>query len=496
MITCCPLPVSRFLPAQVILLNNSNLYMTVNTNLNFSETDDDILVFEEEETDNIAVDTSLEEAWKIIIVDDEPTVHQVTQLALKNLIFDGKPLTFFSADSSQAAKELIANHPDTALILLDVVMDTNDAGLQVVKYIREELKNKRVRIILRTGQPGDAPEESVIINYDINDYKLKVELTRQKLITTTIAALRSYRDFIIIEEQSIKLRLALETLQNTQLQLVQSEKMSALGNLVAGIAHEINNPIGFVAGNLKMAEEYVSDLFGLVELYQKYYPNPEPEIEEQIEEIDLEYLRDDLPKLFNSLEIGSERIRNISTSLRTFSRGDTEHQTLFNIHEGIDSTLLILRHRLKANQSHPAIRIIKNYADLPLINCYSGQLNQVFMNLFANAIDALEESNLGKSFQEIEENFNQIEITTNLTADKKSVVIKIADNGLGITEEVQQKIFDNLFTTKAVGKGTGLGLSIARQIIVDKHGGNLSLNSEISKGTEFIIEIPVHSVSS
>ncbi len=487
------MPVSCSLPAQTILLNNLNLDMIVNTNLNSSETDDDILVFESEETDDIAINTSLEEAWKIIIVDDEPTVHQVTKLALKNFVFDGKPITFFSAYSSQDAKELIAAHADTALILLDVVMDTSDAGLQLVKYIREELNNKLVRIILRTGQPGEAPEESVIIDYDINDYKHKVELTRQKLITTTIAALRSYRDFTIIEEQSIKLTQLLETLQTTQLQLVQSEKMSALGNLVAGIAHEINNPIGFVAGNLKMAQQYVEDLFGLIELYQKNYPNPEPEIDEQIEEIDLEYLRDDLPKLFNSLKIGSDRIRNISTSLRTFSRGDTDNKTLFNIHEGIDSTILILRHRLRASESHPAINIIKNYADLPLINCYSGQLNQVFMNLLANAIDALEESNQGKSFEEIEDNLNQIEITTSLTADKKSVVIKIADNGLGISEELQQRIFDNLFTTKAVGKGTGLGLSIARQIIVEKHEGSLNFNSEIGKGTEFIIEIPVNS---
>jgi len=466
--------------------------MIVDTNLNFAETDDDLLVFDEEETDDIAIDTSSEEAWKIIIVDDEASVHEVTKLALKNFVFDGKPITFFSGYSSQDAKELIAAHPDTALILLDVVMDTSDAGLQTVKYIREELNNKRVRIILRTGQPGEAPEESVIIDYDINDYKHKVELTRQKLTTTTIAALRSYRDFTTIEEQSIKLTQLLEALQDTQLQLVQNEKMSALGNLVAGVAHEINNPIGFVAGNLKMAREYVEDLFGLIELYQKYYPSPESEIDEEIEEIDLEYLRDDLPKLFNSLKIGSDRIRKISTSLRTFSRGDTDNKTLFNIHEGIDSTILILRHRLKASELHPEINIIKNYADLPLINCYSGQLNQVFMNLIANAIDALEESNQGKSFEEIESNLNKIEITTSLTADEKSVLIKIADNGLGISQEIQKKIFDNLFTTKAVGKGTGLGLTIARQIIVDKHKGSLNFHSEIGKGTEFLIEIPVN----
>ncbi|MBV6622165.1 MAG: hybrid sensor histidine kinase/response regulator [Rivularia sp. (in: Bacteria)] len=467
--------------------------MTLENKLDLSESDDDILVFEDETTNDITVNTSSETAWKILIVDDEPTVHQVTQLALKNLTFEGKPVNFFSAYSSQEGKKLIAEHSDTALILLDVVMDSNDAGLQVVQYIRKELKNKRVRIILRTGQPGDAPEESVITNYDINDYKLKVELTRQKLITSTIAALRSYRDILIIEEQAIQLSQTLETLQNAQLQLVQSEKMSALGNLVAGIAHEINNPIGFVAGNLKMARQYVGDLFGLIDLYQKYYPNPQPEIESEVEAIELEYLRDDLPKLFNSLKIGCERIRNISTSLRTFSRADTEHKIPFNIHEGIDSTILILQHRLKADESHPAINVIKNYCDLPLIECYSGQLNQVFMNLLANAIDALEEYNLGKTFTEIESHSNQITITTTLTADKKTVIIKIADNALGITQDVQQRIFENLFTTKAVGKGTGLGLSIAREIVEDKHKGDLTFNSEVGKGTEFIIKIPVSS---
>ena len=469
--------------------------MTVN-NLDYSEIDNDILLFEsEDESDNITLNTSKLETWKILIVDDEPTVHQVTKLALKNFTFNDKTLTFFSAYSSQEAKKFIAENLDTALILLDVVMDSNDAGLQVVKYIREELKNKRVRIILRTGQPGEAPPESVIINYDINDYKLKVELTRQKLITTTVAALRSYNDFTTIEKQSIKLTEALETLQKTQLQLVQSEKMSALGNLVAGVAHEINNPVGFVAGNLKMAREYVNDLLGLINLYQKYYPNPEAEIEEEIESIDLEYLREDLPKLFNSLKVGSERIRKISTSLRTFSRGDTENKIPFNIHEGIDSTILILKHRLKASESCPEIKVIKNYGELPLIECYSGQINQVFMNLLANAIDAFEESNLGKTFVEIEANPNQIKITTNLTEDKKNILIRIVDNALGITEEIQQRIFDNLFTTKSVGKGTGLGLSIAREIVVERHKGNLICNSEVGKGTEFLIEIPVKSVN-
>ena len=461
--------------------------MTLENKSSFAETDDDFLVFEEEEIDDVTENTALEKAWKIIIVDDEPTVHQVTKLALKNLVFENKPLTFISGFSTQEAKELMTAHSDAALILLDVVMDVNDAGLQVVEYIREELQNKRVRIILRTGQPGEAPEESVIINYDINDYKLKVELTRQKLLTTTIAALRSYRDFTIIEEQSIKLTQTLETLQDAQLQLVQSEKMSALGNLVAGIAHEINNPIGFVAGNLKMAREYIGDLFKLIELYQKYYPNPEPEIDQEIEEMDLEYLRDDLPKLFDSLKIGSERIRNISISLRTFSRGDTQQKISSNIHEGIDSTILILRHRLKANESHPGIEVIKNYGNLPLIDCYSGQLNQVFMNLLANAIDELQSIKSASK----EDNTKTIAITTQFI-ENDWVKISIKDDGYGIPSEILDKLFDPFFTTKAVGKGTGLGLSISYKII-EKHGGKLYCNSVVGEGAEFVIELPCKS---
>uniref|UniRef100_A0A8J7A242 histidine kinase n=2 Tax=Desmonostoc muscorum TaxID=1179 RepID=A0A8J7A242_DESMC len=267
--------------------------------------------------------------------------------------------------------------------------------------------------------------------------------------------------------------------------------MSALGSLVTAIAHEINNPINFIAGNLKPAENYIQDLLGLIKLYQQTFPHPGAEIEEAIATIDLDYLQEDLPKLISSLKEGSDRIRGISTSLRTFSRGDSDRQVPFNIHEGIDSTLLILKHRLKANEHRPVIEVVKDYGVLPQIECFPGQLNQVFMNILANAIDALEEANKERSFQQIKDNPNRITIKTTLSEDRHHILIHIQDNGLGISENVKQKLFDYLFTTKPVGKGTGLGLAISRQIIEEKHSGKLTVTSELGKGTELAIAIPV-----
>ncbi|MEH2392800.1 MAG: ATP-binding protein [Nostoc sp.] len=478
--------------------------MLNNPHISLSLTDDEVFVFEDDEEpiSNKTQLTPLEvvpqaqetsEGWKMMIVDDDFEVHQATKLALRSFTFEDKPLTFLSAFSGTEAKKLIAVHPDTAFILLDVVMETNDAGLRVIQYIREELKNQIVRVILRTGQPGDAPEESVILNYDINDYKLKVELTRQKLITSVIAALRSYRDLITIEQQAAQLAQALHDLQQIQYSLVQKEKMSALGNLVTAIAHEINNPINFIAGNMKPAQEYIHDLLALIDLYRQTFPDPGAEIEEAIATIDLDYLQEDLPKLISSLKEGSDRIRGISASLRTFSRGDSDHKVPFNIHEGIESTLLILKHRLKANEHYPAIDIVKDYGEIPQLECFPGQLNQVFMNLIANAIDALEESNKERSLQQITDNPNRITIVTTLSEDRHHVLIRIQDNGMGMSENVKQKLFGYLFTTKGVGKGTGLGLTISRQIVEEKHGGQLTVTSELGKGTELVIAIPVES---
>ncbi|WP_334809032.1 sensor histidine kinase [Nostoc sp.] len=268
--------------------------------------------------------------------------------------------------------------------------------------------------------------------------------------------------------------------------------MSALGNLVAGVAHEINNPLGFIAGNLAPAEDYVRDLLRLIDLYQQKFPRTDAEISDELEAIDFDYIREDLPKLLNSMKEGVVRIHDISTSLRTFSRADQDHPVFFNIHDGINSTILILKHRLKANESRQEIKITTSYSEMPPIECFPGQLNQVFMNLLANAIDALEEANRGRTFKQIEENPNRIGIYTALIEDGQRIQIRIQDNGVGISDQVKQKVFDHVFTTKEIGKGTGLGLAISRQIVVEKHRGSIQVNSELGQGSEFIVTLPIH----
>ncbi|KAF3890786.1 AAA family ATPase [Tolypothrix bouteillei VB521301] len=289
--------------------------------------------------------------------------------------------------------------------------------------------------------------------------------------------------YLQMQSYAEQLEHSLSDLQQMQLQLIQNEKMSALGNLVAGVAHEINNPVGFIASNLQPTQEYLRDLFHLIDLYQEKFPHPGAEILAQLEAIDLEYLREDFPKLIDSLKLGTDRIRHISTSLRIFSRADTDTKVPFNIHDGLECTLLILKHRLKANGNRPEIQILKEYGELPLVKCFPGQLNQVFMNLLANAIDAIEDLSVAKTAC--------IRIQTQYISENKSVLIGIKDNGVGIPEELKTKIFDHLFTTKAVGKGTGLGLSIAHQIVVQKHQGVLEVHSVPGQGSEFLIALPV-----
>ncbi|BAY82084.1 two-component sensor histidine kinase [Calothrix parasitica NIES-267] len=284
----------------------------------------------------------------------------------------------------------------------------------------------------------------------------------------------------------IELQNTLHELQTTQAQLIQSEKMSSLGQMVAGIAHEINNPVNFIHGNVTPASQYAQDVLNLLELYQQHYPNPPEDIQEEIETIDLEFLKEDFTKILNSMKQGTQRIREIVLSLRNFSRLDEAQFKAVDIHEGIDSTLMILQNRLKSKPNFPEIQIIKQYSSLPRVDCFPSQLNQVLMNILANAIDALESQ---KSLST-----PQIQIHTKLL-DNNRIAIHLFDNGSGIPPEIQSKLFDPFFTTKEVGKGTGLGLSISYQIVVNKHGGNLSVLSTPGEGTEFIIEIPVSQIN-
>jgi len=298
-----------------------------------------------------------------------------------------------------------------------------------------------------------------------------------------------------------ELKQALHQLKQAQTQLVQSEKMSSLGLMVAGIAHEINNPVSFVYGNIPPAREYIEDLLELLNLYQQYYPVPVPAIQEYIAAIDLDFLINDLPKLLASMKVGAERIRDIVGSLRTFSRLDEAEMKRVNIHEGLDTTLLILQHRLKEKPERPAIQVIKKYGTLPPIECYPGQLNQVFMNILANAIDALESKRVSSELVETEkltpdaspciQIYTEVVESSEFAQGSKSVLIRIIDNGPGMTERVRLLLFDPFFTTKPVGQGTGLGLSISYQIIVAKHGGQLRCVSAPGQGTEFIIQIPI-----
>ncbi len=280
-----------------------------------------------------------------------------------------------------------------------------------------------------------------------------------------------------VEKRTTELTQALQNLQQTQAQLIQTEKMSSLGQMVAGIAHEINNPVNFIHGNITPLQEYTQNIFDLLNLYQKLYPDSHPEIEDLMAEIDINYIIYDLPKTISSMEMGTDRIKNIVLSLRNFSRLDESKVKSADLHEGIDNTLLILTYKLKQG-----VEITKKYGDLPLVECYPAQLNQVFMNIIANAIDAMLESDTQPK---------HIVIQTEKVAEDR-VFVKIRDNGPGIPPEVKDKIFDPFFTTKPVGKGTGLGLSISYKII-QKHGGKIEVISQPGKGTEFAIALPVHS---
>lgn len=346
---------------------------------------------------------------------------------------------------------------------IDILTSPLIAVTQVAQHTTQELKFDRLALVTTEDEVGVLATSLNQLIQQVAKYTQELDLAHQTLENR-------------VEERTQELSQALQNLKQTQAQLIQSEKMVSLGQMVAGVAHEINNPVSFIYGNIGYVNKYVQDLLSLVHLYQQHYPSPKSEIQDQMEAIDLDYLTKDLPQIMNSMKMGTERICQMVKSLRNFSRLDEAELKPVNIQEGIDSTLLILNSKLTQG-----IDVVKQYGNLPLVKCYPAQLNQVFMNILDNAIDAL--------ITQGEPARKQIVIQT-VMVESDQVQVRIRDNGLGIPESIKERVFDPFFTTKDVGKGTGLGLSICYQII-EKHKGKISVISSPGQGTEFVVKIPV-----
>jgi two-component system, NtrC family, sensor kinase len=395
----------------------------------------------------------------ILIVDDTPT-----NLKLLFEMLNNSGFRVSIAKNGESALEKVHDIIPN-LILLDVMMPGID-GFETCRRLKANPKTKDIPVIFMTALA------------DTIDKVKGLQLGAVDYITKPIE----------YEEVLARINVHLE-LRKTQLKLIQKEKMSSLGVLVAGIAHEINNPVNFISGNLSHAQRYIDDLFQLLNLYEVHTSHPIPEIQNFYEEIELDFMKQDLPQVFASMLVGTNRVKKIVQALRVFSRLDESEIKSVDLHEGIDSTLMILNNRLKAKSERSEIEVIKSYSQLPLVECNAGEINQVFMNILVNAIDAIEESFIIKK-DALTENKGIIQIDTALTHNQKSVIIKISDNGIGMSQDVQIRIFDQFFTTKPVGQGTGLGLAIAHQIIVEKHGGTLEVSSVPKEGSEFIMTIP------
>ena len=414
----------------------------------------------------------------ILIVDDTPDNLRF----LSSLLLDEGYNVRKSTNGQMALTAVKTVPPD--LILLDVNMPKM-SGYEVCELLKKDSQTSSVPVIFLSALDDVMDKVKAFkvggIDYITKPFKIEEVLARIQN-QLTIKNLQNE-----LQAQNTQLQQALNELKKAQAQLVQKEKMLGLGQLAAGMAHEINNSIGFVSSNLEPASEYIQDLLNLINLYQQEYPNPSISIQEAIQEIDLDFLSLDIKKIMGSMQTGAERISTMILALRIFSRLNESDIKAVDIHEGLDSTLLLLQHRLRKEMKCPEIKVIKQYGNLPLVTCYASQLNQVFFNLLNNAIDAID-SGLEKGITELSS--PTIWINTELTA-YKTVKIQIKDNGIGIDEKVRSRLFNPFFTTKPVGQGSGLGLVTSYEIVVEKHKGELRCNSLPGEGAEFTIEIPV-----
>ena len=418
----------------------------------------------------------------ILVVDDTPDNLRLLSAMLTAQGFEVRKA--LNGKMALTACQMVL--PD--VILLDINMPDMD-GYQVCQQLKADDKTSEVPVIFISAL-DDVVDKVKAFDVGGVDYIAKpfhgaeVVLRIENQINLRLLQVK-------LQEKNFLLQQALDNLKASQVQQIQNEKMVALGQLVAGLAHEINNPISFIYGNLQYAGQYVEDLVNIIEVYQQEYPKPTPKVQQIAKNVDLNFIIKDLQNLISAMYRGSDRIREIVLALQHFSRHDEAEMKRVNIHEDIENTLVMLQHRLREAADRPAILIVKDYGNLPLVTCYASELNQVFMHLLNNAIDAIEEGVRNQSSTpDSRLPTPQIRIHTEVT-DLNLVKIAIADNGIGIEESLRSRLFDPFFTTKPVGKGSGLGLSISYQIIVQKHRGNISCTSSAGKGAEFAIEIPV-----
>lgn len=432
---------------------------------------------------------------KILFVDDERDLESLVSQKFRKKIRAEEWQLFFAHNGVQALEKL-EEHPDLDIVVTDLNMPEMDGLTLLSKLNQIDLPLKTIVI----SADGDMKNIRNAMNFGAFDFLTKpidfqdLEITINKTLRDVQQLKENQRlrqSEAWAREQAQHLQHCLQDLQKTQAQLIQTAKMSSLGQVVAGIAHEINNPVNFIYGNISHVSDYIQDLLNLLHLYQQQYTPPTSEIQSEIETIDLEFLIADLPKILVSMKGGVDRIQKIVLSLRNFSRLDEANIKSVDIHEGIKSSLLILHNRFQARAARPEIQVIEEYSNLPLVECYAGELNQVFINIFSNAIDALNEYHKQRSLDDILACPLAINIRTFLLEETSRVVIQIRDNGPGMTADVKDRIFEPFFTTKPVGEGTGLGLYISYQIVLEKHGGALNCFSEVGQGTEFWIEIPI-----